>query len=64
MRTWIQKKYELKDEMIEQQGRYWIKEFEDKNNIREQIKKGDIARNKINMAANKIIDLEESLQRN
>lgn len=64
MRTWIQKKYELKDEMIEQQGDYWIKEFEDKNNIREQIKKGDIARNKINMAANKIIDLEKSLQRN
>lgn len=50
--------------MIEQQGGYWIKEFEDKNNITEQIKKGDIARNKINMAANKIIDLEESLQRN
>lgn len=54
-------KYELKDDMIEQQEDYRIKEIEDKNNIIEQINKGDIARNRINMAANEIIELQERL---
>lgn len=54
-------KYELKDGMIEQQEDYRIKEIEDKNNIIEQINKGDIARTRINMAANEIIELQERL---
>lgn len=52
-------KCELKDKMIEQQEGYRIEDVEDKNNIIEQINKGDIARNKKNMAVNIVIDLEE-----
>lgn len=49
-------KYEFQDDMIEQQEDFRIKEIEDKNNIIEQINKGDI-----NMAANEIIELQERL---
>lgn len=55
-------KCKCKDKMIEQQEGYRIKDVEDKNNIIEQISKGDLERNKKNpMAVNIVIDLEERL---
>lgn len=55
-------KCKLKDKMIEQQKGYRIKDVEDKNNIIEQINKGDIESNKKkNMAVNIVIDLEKRL---